>query len=275
MRSATDEAAVETWLRWFQTSRYGRCRAYLCATYGLEPADAEALMNTAALQVVAHWATLQTPLAYFWTTLRRAVQQHRGAVARDQQRRAAYARQQHCHARLAAGTARQVADLLAAVPPASANSSSGLCKAMMMRRWPRNSTRLRTPCDKHGMRPMSRCGTGSPGDSVCRSGGTRRTLAPVLCAAGGRAELGHHGSPTPGSVEAHSLADPLFFCPCLTFLPPARLSTGAGDAPWGRTWVCDCVAHVDFRGEIRPSTPSHAMPSGSPRLGWGVLDPRH
>jgi FixJ family two-component response regulator len=74
-------------------------------------------MNTAALQVVAHWATLQTPLAYFWTTLRRAVQQHRGAVARDQQRRAAYARQQHCHARLAAGTARQVVDLLAAVPP--------------------------------------------------------------------------------------------------------------------------------------------------------------
>src|SRR5437764_11257250 len=114
MRSASDEAAVEAWLRWFQTSRYGRCRAYLCATYGLDPADAEALINTAALQVVAHWATLQTPLAYFWTTLRRVVQQHLGALARDQRRQAAYARQQRVHATRAAGTARAVADLLAA-----------------------------------------------------------------------------------------------------------------------------------------------------------------
>ena len=117
MPSASDEAAVETWLRWFHTSRSRRCRAYLCATYGLNPADAEALINTAALQVVTHWATLQTPLAYFWTTLRRAVEQHLGAVARDQRRRAAYARQQHFQAMLTAGTARQVADLLAAVPP--------------------------------------------------------------------------------------------------------------------------------------------------------------
>jgi len=117
MRSASDEVAAEAWLRWFQVSRYSRCRAYLCATYGLEPADAEALMNTAALQVLAHWATLQTPLAYFWTILRRAVQQHLGAVARDQQRRAAYARQQRFQTKLAACTAHQVADLLAAVPP--------------------------------------------------------------------------------------------------------------------------------------------------------------
>ena len=117
MQSAADEAAVEAWLRWFQTSRYARCRAYLCATYGLEPADAEALINTAALQVVAHWATLQTPLAYFWTTLRRAVQQHLSALARDQGRRDAYARQQRFHATLAACTAREVADLLASVPP--------------------------------------------------------------------------------------------------------------------------------------------------------------
>src|SRR5438128_3114243 len=117
MRSASDEAAVEAWLRWFQTSRYGRCRAYLCATYGLDPADAEALINTAALQVVTHWGTLQTPLAYFWTTLRRAVQQHRGALAKEQLRRAAYAHQQCCDARRAASTARAVADLLEAVPP--------------------------------------------------------------------------------------------------------------------------------------------------------------
>jgi hypothetical protein len=116
MRSAADEAAAEAWLRWFQTARYRRCRAYLCVTYGLEPADAEALINTAALQVVTHWGTLQTPLAYFWTTLRRAVQQHRGALAKEQRRRAAYARQQRLHARLAASTAREVADLLAAVP---------------------------------------------------------------------------------------------------------------------------------------------------------------
>src|SRR6059058_3730702 len=117
MRSASDDTAAEAWLRWFHTSKYDRCRAYLCATYGLEPADAEALMNTAALRVVVHWATIQTPLAYFWSTLRRVVQQHLGARAREQQRRAAYARQQRFHARLAASTARQVADLLAAVPP--------------------------------------------------------------------------------------------------------------------------------------------------------------
>ena len=117
MQSAADEAAVEAWLRWFQTSRYAHCRAYLCATYGLEPADAEALINTAALQVVAHWATLQTPLAYFWTTLRRAVQQHLRALATEQRRRAAYAHQQRGHATLAAGTARAVADLLATVSP--------------------------------------------------------------------------------------------------------------------------------------------------------------
>src|SRR6266571_1214469 len=117
MRSAADEAAVEAWLRWFQASRYGRCRAYLCVTYGLEPADAEALMNTAALQVVAHWDTLRTPLAYFWTTLRRAVQQHLGALAKEQRRREAYTRQQRFHTRLAAGTAREVADILASVPP--------------------------------------------------------------------------------------------------------------------------------------------------------------
>src|SRR5262245_5412066 len=117
MLSPSDEAAAEAWLRWFQASRYSRCRAYLCATYGLEPADAEALMNTAALQVVARWATLQTPLAYFWTTLRRSVQQHLSALAREQRRRAAYAHQQRFHAILATCTAHEVADLLASVPP--------------------------------------------------------------------------------------------------------------------------------------------------------------
>jgi DNA-binding NarL/FixJ family response regulator len=116
MQLAADETAAEAWLRWFQASRYDRCRAYLYATYNLEPADAEALMNTAALQVVAHWATLQTPLAYFWTTLRRAVQQHLGALARDQRRRDAYTRQQRFRATLAACTAREMADLLASVP---------------------------------------------------------------------------------------------------------------------------------------------------------------
>ena len=117
MRMASEETSVEAWLQWFQASRYGRCRAYLCATYGLEPADAEALMTTAALQVVAHWATLQSPLAYFWTTLRREVRKHLGALAQEQRRRDAYARQQRFHATLAASTAREVADLLAAVHP--------------------------------------------------------------------------------------------------------------------------------------------------------------
>ena len=65
---------------------------------------------------VAHWATLQTPLAYFWTTLRRAVQRHLGAIAREQQRREAYALQQRFHRTLADGTARAVEDILASVP---------------------------------------------------------------------------------------------------------------------------------------------------------------
>src|SRR5262245_45098484 len=117
MPSASDEAAAEAWLRWFHASRYGRCRSYLCATYGLEPADAEALINTAALRVVVHWATLQTPLSYFWTTLRRVVQLHLCAVAKEQRRQDAYARQQHFLTTLASCTARQVADLLASVPP--------------------------------------------------------------------------------------------------------------------------------------------------------------
>jgi FixJ family two-component response regulator len=73
-------------------------------------------MNTAALQVATHWDTIQTPLAYYWTTLRRAVQQQRSALAKDQQRREAYARQQRWHTMLAASTAHQVADLLDTVP---------------------------------------------------------------------------------------------------------------------------------------------------------------
>jgi hypothetical protein len=117
MQSASEEIAAEAWLRWIQTSRDGRCRAYLCATYGLEPSDAEALSNTAALQVVTHWGTLQTTLADFWTILRRAVQRHLTALARDRRQRDAYACRQRFHATLAACTAHEVADLLAAVPP--------------------------------------------------------------------------------------------------------------------------------------------------------------
>jgi DNA-binding NarL/FixJ family response regulator len=117
MRSTSAETAAEAWLRWFQASRYVRCRAYLCATYGLEPADAEDLINMAALQVAAHWDTIQTPLAYFWTTLRRAVQRHLGDLTRDQQRRDAYVHQQRFHGTLTASTARAVADILASVSP--------------------------------------------------------------------------------------------------------------------------------------------------------------
>jgi hypothetical protein len=117
MISAAEEASVEAWLRWFQASKYVRCRSYLCATYELEPADAEALINTAYLQVVAHWDTLQTPLAYFWTTLRRAVQKHLGDLARERRRRDTYARQERFHATLAACTVRQVADILSLATP--------------------------------------------------------------------------------------------------------------------------------------------------------------
>src|SRR5215467_6446919 len=117
MQTLAEEATGEAWLQWFYTSRYCRCRSYLCAKYGLEPADAEELMNAAALQVVTHWDTLQTPLAYFWTILRRKVQQHLGALAKGQRQREAYAHQQRFDARLAASTTRAVADLLAATPP--------------------------------------------------------------------------------------------------------------------------------------------------------------
>src|SRR2546429_7508101 len=103
--SAADEPPVDAWWRCFHTSRYRRCRAYLCATYGLDPADAEALINTAALQVAAHWGTLQTPLAYLWTILRRAVQQHLGALARGHRRRGADPRPQRFAPPRAAPTA--------------------------------------------------------------------------------------------------------------------------------------------------------------------------
>jgi hypothetical protein len=117
MICALEETSVEAWLQWFQETRYVRCRAFLCATYGLEPLDAEALINTAYLQVVVHWDTLQTPLAYFWTTLRREVQKHLHDLTRERQHRDAYALQQRFHTTTAASTDCQVADILALATP--------------------------------------------------------------------------------------------------------------------------------------------------------------
>lgn len=117
MSSVSEEASGEAWLRWFQASRYASCRATLCATYGLEPADAEALMNTASLQVVSHWDTLQSPLAYFWTTLRREVQKHRCALMKERRCQEAYALERQFQAKIEESTVHQVADILEQASP--------------------------------------------------------------------------------------------------------------------------------------------------------------
>jgi hypothetical protein len=77
---------VDAWLQWFATEKQATCRAYLCTRYHLNALDAEALINTALLQVLRYWASIDNPLAYVWQTLTHAVAK--------QGRRRAYERQQ-------------------------------------------------------------------------------------------------------------------------------------------------------------------------------------
>jgi hypothetical protein len=91
MITARNTTSVEAWLAWFETIKYAQCRASLCTTYGLNTADAEALMHTARLQVFLHWATLENPLAYFWQTLKHAAGKHGRCRTHERRRLAAYA----------------------------------------------------------------------------------------------------------------------------------------------------------------------------------------
>jgi DNA-directed RNA polymerase specialized sigma24 family protein len=110
-------ATVDNWLQWFDTYKQASCRAFLCTRYHLNALDAEALMNTARLQVFLHWDTVKNPLTYFWQTLKHAVGKQGRRRARERRRLAAYARQCRDHGDLTARTARHVADVLERVPP--------------------------------------------------------------------------------------------------------------------------------------------------------------
>jgi DNA-binding NarL/FixJ family response regulator len=117
MISVPEPTTVDAWLEWFATSKQTACRAYLCTQYHLDALDAEALMNTARLQVFLHWATIEKPLSYFWQTLKHAVAKQGRRRAYERRQLAAYAQQHWVHAHGAARTAEHVADVLERVSP--------------------------------------------------------------------------------------------------------------------------------------------------------------
>jgi DNA-directed RNA polymerase specialized sigma24 family protein len=118
MMSLTREATtVDAWLQWFATEKQAACRAYLCTRYQLNILDAEALINTALLQVVRHWPTLANPLAYLWQTLKHTSAKQGRRRAYERQQLKAYAQQHRLHAHGVARTAEHVATVLALVPP--------------------------------------------------------------------------------------------------------------------------------------------------------------
>jgi hypothetical protein len=108
---------VAAWLEWFATSKQVACRAYLCTHYHLNALDAEALINTACLQVCRHWATLEYLLAYFWHTLKHAVGKQGQRNAYERGKLKAYAQQRRLQEHGAEGTAQYVADLLEQISP--------------------------------------------------------------------------------------------------------------------------------------------------------------
>ena len=112
MIPADNTTSVEAWLEWFEVAKSAQCRAYLCTRDGLNAVDAEALMNTARLQVFLHWATITHPLAYFWRTLRHAVGQQGQRHTHQRRRLAAYARQRRVHTHGAVRTAQHVGIML-------------------------------------------------------------------------------------------------------------------------------------------------------------------
>jgi hypothetical protein len=116
--SLTREATtVDTWLQWFATEKQAACRASLCTRYHLNALDAEALINTALLQVFRHWASLDHPLAYLWQTPKHAGAQQGRRRAYERRQLAVYAQQQRLHTHGAARTAQHVADALERVAP--------------------------------------------------------------------------------------------------------------------------------------------------------------
>jgi DNA-directed RNA polymerase specialized sigma24 family protein len=117
MHPTHDVSLAEVWLQWFEATQTARYRAWLCTTTGLDTADVEALLNTALWQVYRHWATLTHPLAYLRTLVQREVQKQHRRQRREQQRLAAYARQQRYAATQAARTATQFAAVLALASP--------------------------------------------------------------------------------------------------------------------------------------------------------------
>src|SRR5262245_35542036 len=117
MHPAHPNPSAEAWLAWLETTKVASCRSYLCKVCGLEPADADAVINTARWQVYCHWTTVENPLAYFWQTLRRAACASRRRVLRDQQQQQAYATWWHEHQQQCAATTQQVGAVLEGTPP--------------------------------------------------------------------------------------------------------------------------------------------------------------
>lgn len=112
-----DPSSAGAWLQWFDASTYARYRATLCATYGVDPQDADVLINTARLQVFLHWATVKNPLAYFWYILKYKVGKERQRRIRERRQLVAYARQRRFQAHGAVRTAEHIADVLARMAP--------------------------------------------------------------------------------------------------------------------------------------------------------------
>ena len=117
MIPARDPSSAEAWLQWFDVTTYARYRATLCATYGVNPQDADVLINTARLQVFLHWATVEDPLAYFWHILKYEVGKERQRRIRERQQLVAYARQRRFQAHGTVRNAEHIADVLALVAP--------------------------------------------------------------------------------------------------------------------------------------------------------------
>jgi DNA-directed RNA polymerase specialized sigma24 family protein len=108
---------VDAWLQWFATEKQATCRVYLCTRYHLNTLDAEALINTALLQVWRHWATITQPHAYFWQTLKQAIAKQEQRRRRERRQLAAYAQQCRLQAPGADHPTQQVEDLLERIPP--------------------------------------------------------------------------------------------------------------------------------------------------------------
>jgi DNA-directed RNA polymerase specialized sigma24 family protein len=112
-----ESTTVDAWLEWFATEKQAACRAYLCTRYRLDALDAEALINSAQLQVFLHWDTLENPLAYLWQTLKHAVVKQGRRRAYERQQLMTYAQQRQVHSRVASHTAAHIADVLERVAP--------------------------------------------------------------------------------------------------------------------------------------------------------------